>query len=242
MYIYIYIYIYMYVYIYIYIYIYCCKKLQLVPNGLRLKNPFRHHPDNYVSQAIIDKASAKLSNIALHKAYVKQRRLSTLLDSSSLHINEIINEPSLKTEAFVFFNKLLNKKTFILLCHKNKKQQQLIRNSPLHSSLQDQEIIPDFSTNNQPSMHFIKQAKISTVFSLSNIKLSATQSSPLEKGIYFCPTHKLDLVKLCHDINEYTSLLRNKEFFSFRKFFRHVKPINEPFQNSLKLDSTTWTQ
>ena len=82
------------------------QKLHLVPNGLRLKNPFRHHPDNYVSQEIIDKASAKLSNIALHKAYAKQKRLSTLLNSSSLHINEIINEPSLKTETFVFFNKL----------------------------------------------------------------------------------------------------------------------------------------
>ena len=27
------------------------------------------------------------------------------------------------------------------------------------------------------------------------------------------PTHKLDLAVLCHDINEYISLLRNKEFF-----------------------------
>ena len=73
-----------------------CKKLHLVPNGFRLRNPIRHHPDSYVSQAIINSASAKLSNIALHKAYAKQRRLWTLLDSSSLYINEIINVPSLK--------------------------------------------------------------------------------------------------------------------------------------------------
>ena len=62
-------------------------------------------------------------------------------------------------------------------------------------------------------MHFRKQAKISTVFNLSKIKFSATQSNLLEKGMSFCPTHILDLVELCHDINEYTSLLRNKQFF-----------------------------
>ena len=106
-----------------------------------------------------------------------------------------------------------SEKTFKLLCYKKKKLQQLIRNSPLHSSLQDQEIIPDFFTNHQPSMHFRKQTKISTVLNLSNIKLSTTQSCLLEKGISFCPTHKSDLVELCHDIIEYTSLLRNKNFF-----------------------------
>ena len=57
-------------------------------------------------------------------------------------------------------------------------------------------------------MHFRKQAKISTVFNLSNIKLSATQSSLLEKCLFFCPTHKLDLVELCNDINENASLLK----------------------------------
>ena len=136
------------------------------------------------------------------------------MDSSSLYINEIINVPSLKVETFIFLNRLFHNKTFILLCHNNKKLQQLIRNSPLHSSIQDQKIIQYFLNNKKPSMHFRKQTKISTVFNLSNIKLSVTQSSLLEKGISFCPTHKLDLVELCHDIKEYTSLLRNKEFFS----------------------------
>ena len=170
--------------------------------------PFRHHPDNYISQAIIDKACAKLNNIALHKACAKRKRLSALLESSSLCINELIHEQSHKTETFEFLNELLHTKTLKLLCYKNKKLQQLILNSPLHSSLQDQEIIPDFVTNNQPSIHFRKQTKISTPFNLSNINLSATQSSLLERGISFCPSHKLDLVELCHDINEYISLLR----------------------------------
>ena len=46
-----------------------------------VKKPLRHQQVNYVSQAIIYKASANLSNIALHKAYAKQKRLSTLFDS-----------------------------------------------------------------------------------------------------------------------------------------------------------------
>ena len=179
----------------------------------RLKSPFRHHPNNHVSQAIFDEASAMSSNIALHIAYAKQKRLSTLLDSSSLYINEIINEPSPIAETFVFLNELFHKKTFILLCQENKKLHRLVRNSPMHSSLQDQKIIPDFLTNKKPSMHFRKQTKISTVFNLSDIKLSVAQSSLLEKGISFYPTHKLDLVELYHEINVYTSLLRNKEFF-----------------------------
>ena len=58
--------------------------------------------------------------IALHKAYAKQQRLWTLLDSSSIYINDIINVPSPIAETFVFINRLLHKKTFILLCHKNK--------------------------------------------------------------------------------------------------------------------------
>ena len=98
----------------------CCKKLHLVPNGFRLRNPFRHHPDNYVSQAIIDKASAKLSNIALHKAYARQGRLWTLLDSSSLYINDIINVPSIRAETFIFFNRLLHNKTFICCATRTK--------------------------------------------------------------------------------------------------------------------------
>ena len=75
-------------------------------------------------------------------------------------------------------------------------------------------------------MHFSRQAKISTVFNLSNIKLSVTQSCLLEKGISFCPTNKLDLVELYHDINEYTRLLRNKEFFSENSSSRSTRSIN----------------
>ena len=85
-------------------------------------------------------------------------------------------------------------------------------------------------------MHFIKQAKISTVFILSNIKLSATQSSLLEKGIYFCPTHKLDLVELCHDINEYTSRLRNKEFFYSESSSSRSNRSMNPFKTA-----SNWT-
>ena len=94
---------------------------------------------------------------------------------------------------------------------KKKKYNNLIRNSPLHSSHQDQEIIPDLLTNHQPSTHFRKQARKSTLYNLSNIKLTTTQSSLLEKFLSFCPTHKLDMDKLCHDINEHSSLIRNKE-------------------------------
>ena len=108
----------------------CCKKLHLVPNGLRLKNHFRHHPDNFVSQAIIDNACAKLSNIALHKAYAKKIRLSTLFENSSLYIYEIIHEPSLETETFVFLNELFCQKTFQLLCYK-KKQHNSLSDIPL---------------------------------------------------------------------------------------------------------------
>ena len=92
-----------------------CKKRHFVANGLRLKKPIRQHPDNYVSLAVIYEASAKLSNVALHKAYAKQKRLSSLLEWFSLCINEIIHEPSHKTETFVFINELSHKKTFKLL-------------------------------------------------------------------------------------------------------------------------------
>ena len=85
-------------------------------------------------------------------------------------------------------------------------------------------------------MHFIKQANISTVFIPSNIKLSATQSSLLEKGISFCPTHKLDLVELCNDINEYNSRLRNKEFF----YSENSSSISNRSMNPFKTASN-WT-
>ena len=76
-------------------------------------------------------------------------------------------------------------------------------------------------------MHFIKQTKISTVLNFSNTKLSATQSSLLEKGISFCPTHKLDLDELCDYINEYTCLLRNKEsFYSENSLSRSNRSMN----------------
>ena len=80
-------------------------------------------------------------------------------------------------------------------------------------------------------MHFSKHTKTSTVFNLSNTKLSVTQSSLLEKCISFCPTHKLDLVELCNDINEYTSLLRNKEFFSENYSSRSNRSMN-PFKTA----------
>ena len=83
-------------------------------------------------------------------------------------------------------------------------------------------------------MHFRKQAKI--MFNLSNIKLSATQSSLLEKCISFCPTHKFDLVEFCHDINEYSSLLRNKEFF----YSENSSGISNRLMNPFKTVSN-WT-
>ena len=78
-------------------------------------------------------------------------------------------------------------------------------------------------------MHFRKKHKISNVFYLSNIKLSV--SLYWKKWISFCPTHKLDLVELCYDINDYTSLLRIKEFFSENSSSRSNRSIN-PFKTS----------
>ena len=101
---------------------------------------------------------------------------------------------------------------------------------------QDQEFIPDLLTNHEPSMHIRKQTKISNVFILSNVKLSATQSSLLEKSTSFCPTNKCDLVELCHDINEYNSLLRNKEFFSSEDYFGISNRLRNPFKTD-----ASWT-
>ena len=108
---------------------------------------------------------------------------------------------------------------------------------PFAFLLQDQIIIPDFSTNKKPSMHIRKQTQISTVFNLSNIKLSVTQYSLLEKGISFCPTHKLDLVELCHDINENTILQRNKEFFYSENSSSRSNRTMNPFKTA-----SSWTE
>ena len=132
------------------------QNLHLVSNGLNLINPFRHHPYNYVSQAMIHKASANLCNIAFHKAYPKQKRLSTLLDSSSLHTNEIIHEPSHKTEPFVFLNDLFHKKTFKLLRYK-KKTTPAYPKFPFAFFASGSRNHSCFLTKYQPSMGFRKQ-------------------------------------------------------------------------------------
>ena len=63
-----------------------------------------------------------------------------------------------------------------------------------------------------PAFHALQKTNQNiNCVNLSNIKLSATVSSLLEI-IIFCPSHKLDQDKLCHDINEFTSFLRNNEF------------------------------
>ena len=73
--------------------------------------------------------------------------------------------------------------TFKFLCLKNKKLQQLIRISPLHSSLQDEEVIPDFLTNKKPSMHFSKN--INCVLHIKHKTLSHTVHSTWKKVFLF---------------------------------------------------------
>ena len=215
----------------------CCKKLYLVSNGFFKKEPFRHHPD--VSQATIDKACAKLSNIVLHKVYAKQKRLLTLLESSSLYIMKLSINHLIKLKRLYFSINCSTKKPSNCCVTKTKNYNsstEIPLAFPLHSSLQDRESSQIFLTAHQPSMHFRKQTKISTVSNLSNIKLSAIQTSQLEKCISFCPTHKLDLVELCHDINEYTSLLQNKEFYYLENSSGISNRLMDPFKTA-----STWT-
>ena len=91
--------------------------------------------------------------------------------------------------------------------------------------------MPDFSTNHhQPTKHFRNQTNVLAVCKLSHKKLSKTQSSLLKKGLSFCPNHKLDLVNLCHETNEYTSLLRNKEFFHSKNSSNKSNRSTSPFK------------
>ena len=106
--------------------------------------------------------------------------------------------------------------------HANKKHFQksmaiileFLRNFSLHSSHHHKEIIQDILSNHKPTKHFKKQTKISTVFNLSNLNVAYTLSGLLEQGLTCSPSHKLDLVELCHDISDYTSHLLNEEFFT----------------------------
>ena len=61
----------------------------------------------------------------------------------------------------------------------------------------------------------------------------------MEKGLYFCPSLQIAPSWAQHDITDYTTLLRNKEFFQ-SNFFSDMPFRLMNLQNVIQLDTITW--
>ena len=187
-----------------------CKKINIVPNGLKLNNnPFNSQSTSVKNKGhnICVKAEKRLRNAAINDAYQKQRDLQhdirayiqTLKSSSPTNYQQI-------TEFCESQYRRYKKEVFQ---RKSKNFFQLCDNHPVLDSAAQ-------------FLHKTDNASLSAIHSnvanFSKLKLSQTHHDLLNLGLSFCPTPRhINPVKVCYDNEQFCRRLRLQEYFSNRK-------------------------
>ncbi|KAJ8031995.1 hypothetical protein HOLleu_25390 [Holothuria leucospilota] len=118
-----------------------CKRLNLVPKGLQLKNPLRSTSSSSRSKDICFKASQLLRNLAISEAYKKQRTLCNKLSSAKSELSSELPSHVNKDQVFNFLDnrEILNKRR--CFARKERKLQTLFNKSPVLSRLHAKDYI-----------------------------------------------------------------------------------------------------
>ena len=190
-----------------------CKKCDIIPNGLRLRNPFKSQTIALFNKGrhICDQAGRLAIKAAINNAYRNQRLLQQDIWTSQHNIQQRSPHTYKETARQLDIYGNIQWKKFAE--HKVYKFYNLCRNNPI--------LEPSASFHLKSSTRFPQKRNhhaYSTlqynVANLSDFKLSPEHYMFLQLGQSFCPTPKFaDPVKICHDNEQFCRRLRLHEYF-----------------------------
>ena len=181
-----------------------CKKFDIIPKGLRLKNPFKFQSNSLCIKGnyTCEKAELILRNTAINDAYRKQRLLEKEINTSRAILQR--EYPLEYEETADFINKQFERHKEMFFERKMKKFHSLCNQHPILNAhcVDKQADLLEAQTN---------------VANLSDYKLSEEHFKLLEHGLSFCPTRKyIDRIKICHDNERFCRNIRLHEYFPSR--------------------------
>ncbi|KAJ8023275.1 hypothetical protein HOLleu_35642 [Holothuria leucospilota] len=191
-----------------------CKKLDIVPKGLRVRNPLNHTSSKgYVSKAqrICDHAYLQLRNQALKAAYCKQSELSALRDESSSTLQNVITDVS-PHEVFGALNACYRAHFRKCMQRKNDKLDRIRAEDRVLKHL-DHTLAPTSNIILRRNRSRHTSTRQTNIANLSNYTLSNGEQRLLSRGLSFCPSRDLNPVGLCQDMEQYLRRIKLKEYF-----------------------------
>ncbi|KAJ8034954.1 hypothetical protein HOLleu_21996 [Holothuria leucospilota] len=216
----------------------CCKKLDIVPKGLRLKNPLSSSGLPEASR-ICEQASVKLRNVALKLCYRKQRTLTGNANTNDWRRH--LNSQSKINGVERFLKDSYSTHVRRCFAKKNAKLRTLSKENILLSGLVEQGhpfITHLFKTGVERSVTTTTNSHPNNqqVINLTDEPLSDAQLSLLNKGLSFCPTTKIDDVDLSFSISRFNRRVRLKEWAHTEGISDSPQPLSHP-----QLPKREWT-
>ncbi|CAM4659574.1 unnamed protein product [Lepidochelys olivacea] len=197
-----------------------CKQMDIVPKGLKVKNPLQSTYHTDYADSLCHTLSKKLRNHLINILYSKQGKIKNELSKMDTLIK---NQPSTQTSSWLDFTKtrqaIYNAHFASLQKKKDTKLSKLLHATRGHSN----------GSLNPPS----------NIVNLSNYTLSPAEAAVLSRGLSFCPSTPTNMIQFCGDLESYFRRLRLKEYFQ-NTSEQHTNPQRSPYQHYRKRDSR-WT-
>ncbi|KAM5182215.1 uncharacterized protein ACMZJ9_002590 [Mantella aurantiaca] len=171
-----------------------CKKRNLIPHGLRIKNPCATTLNSPYAEGLCKHTSEKLRNNLIHKLYGKR---ITIRNQKQLIIKKLHN---LYQESTQWIHLKVQK----------------TNTTPTIHTTSDLNLLPESQSNPGELVYFTRNLDITEeleIVNLSDYKPSDPEISVLSKGLTFCPTTKLDHIQVLSDMENFFRRLRLKEYF-----------------------------
>ncbi|CAH2300453.1 Hypothetical predicted protein, partial [Pelobates cultripes] len=189
-----------------------CKKRQLIPKGLKIKNPLANTQKTQYAENLCKRTSEKLRNHLIHQLYNKkysiQHKKQYLLQNLREENTYIAKQ--LEHDLHYFYKKQ-QRDLF------KKKNNKLIRlQQDYHKHLAEKE----------------EWQEKSGIVNISDYKLSDPEASVLSKGLSFCPSTKLDDIGLYSDVEEFFRRMRLKEYFHDKESTETTMDYNNRKKNT----------
>ncbi|XP_033121407.1 uncharacterized protein LOC117120505 [Anneissia japonica] len=172
-----------------------CKKLNVVPKGLIIKNPLKSTCATSYSMKICMTTSIKIRNHILDTLYGKQSYITTQLRKQKCILDQhpnlsVFERNQISHIAMDVYDKQLQK----LKLTKDKKLSVLICNTTARTSGRESD-------------------SSKSVVNHSTYSPTPAELSVLYRGLSFCPSTNIDQIHLCGDLEAFFRRLRLKEFF-----------------------------
>ena len=189
------------------------KNCDIIPNGLRLRNPFKSETIALFNKGrhICDQAGRLAIKTAIYNAYRKQRLLQLDIWTYQQNIQQRSPHTYKETERQLDIYCDIQRKKIV--GHKVKKFYNLCRYNPILERSACF-LLKSSSSFPQKRNHHAYSTLQSNVANLSDFKLSPEHNKFLQLGLSFCPTPKFaDPVKIFHDNEQFCRRLRLHEYF-----------------------------